>query len=179
MTGWRPLPGGAWLFAGQRFADERGESLETVDLSWPELPIRFAAVQENLVRTHEAGCARGLHYQVGEHAQAKLVTVLSGAAQFFWLPLGTNEVPAVVHSVVLPADATSLFTPADSAHGFQALEDDTTFVLRMSAPVSLPHRGEVGLLSSDLALSPARSIVERLLSERDRSAPVWSRRRLS
>jgi dTDP-4-dehydrorhamnose 3,5-epimerase len=179
VTGWQSLPGGAWLFGGEQFADPRGESLELVDLSQPDLPVRFVPVQENLVRTREAGCARGLHYQVGEYAQAKLVTVLRGTAQFFWLPLRTSQVPAVVRSAVLPAGATSLFTPADSAHGFLALEDNTAFLMRMSAPVSLPHRGEIGLLSSDLALSPARPFVERLLSERDKAAPGWLERRQS
>lgn len=172
------MPGGSWLFRGQDFADERGSSHEIFDAaSWPGNDGAFVAAQENLISTGSAGCARGLHYQVGPLAQAKLVTVLRGSAQFFWIPLADDSGAARAHSVVLAAGAVSLFTPGDCAHGFLALKDDTQFLLKMSAPTSPPHRGEVSFLSKDLAIDFEVELRRDLLSGRDSSAPNWTMRR--
>lgn len=176
--GWRSLAGGSWLLDGKTFADDRGTSRETFDLD--DAPVAslgaFAPTQENLVTTFEAGCARGLHFQIGGFAQAKLVTVLRGSAQFLWLQLDQRAAVAEVHSVILGSTAQSLFTPGNCAHGFLALEDNTQVLLKMSHPVTLAQRGEIRLLSDDLSISFARPIREELLSTRDRAAPHWSPR---
>lgn len=175
--GWEPLAGGAWRFEGKCFSDARGDSWEAFDLSIPDLPFSFVAKQENVIRTSRAGCARGLHYQLGEAAQAKLVTVVQGSAQFFWVPLGCRAERTRVYSVILPRTGASLFTPADCAHGVLALRDNTVFTLRMSEAVQLAQRGEINILSSQLSMTPACPINPELLSERDRTAPDWTARR--
>jgi dTDP-4-dehydrorhamnose 3,5-epimerase len=172
--GWRELAGGSWLFEGQRFADERGFSNETYDLTASPALIDFSVAQENLITTFEAGCARGLHYQAGQFAQAKIVTVVAGSAQFLWLALDQAHSIATVHSIVLDSPAQSLYTPDACAHGFLALEDDTVFLLRTSRSVSLSHRREIRLLSDRLVVPFERPIREDLLSHRDRNAKHWS-----
>jgi dTDP-4-dehydrorhamnose 3,5-epimerase len=174
---WRPLPGGAWLFCGKSFADQRGTSHEAVDLSNSPFRSPFTAVQENLVKTTFRGVARGLHYQVGPSAQAKLVSVVNGRAQFFWLPVQDINKHPTVRSIVLEAGATSLYTEPGCAHGFLALEAGTVFLLRMSRPVSLADRGEINLLAPDISIRFAVPLREDLLSKRDREAPSWSARR--
>lgn len=177
-TGWRPVDGGAWLFVGKCFADERGSSFETIDLSTSPAELEpFAAVQENLVLTEHAGTARGLHYQVGSSAQAKVVTVVRGAAQLFWLPLDQEAARPCVHSIILQAAAPSLYTPGNCAHGVLALEPDTAFLLKMSVAVSLKDRAEISLLARDLSIDFAVPIRTDLLSVRDRNAPSWTNRR--
>jgi dTDP-4-dehydrorhamnose 3,5-epimerase len=171
---WRPLAAGSWLFEGDSFADERGTSQEVIDLADAPPGVRDAGMaQENLVTTYEAGCARGLHYQRGAAAQAKLVTVIAGSAQFLWLALDQSTAVAQVHSIVLSSASQSLFTPAGCAHGFIALDDETRFLLKMSHPVNLAQRGEIRLLSDRLAVVLARQVREDLLSVRDRHAPHW------
>ncbi len=176
VPGWRPLPAGGWLFEGKRFADGRGASAETFDMldAPPGAPTDFTLAQENLVTTFAAGCARGLHYQHGAFAQAKLVTVLAGRAQFLWLALDQDSAIARVHSIVLSSASRSLFTPATCAHGFLALEDDTRFLLKLSRPVDVARRGAIRLVSDRLAVSFEGPLREDLLSERDRHAPHWS-----
>lgn len=180
LSEWQPLAGGAWLFHGQAFDDERGYSHEICDLtSRPDSFDGFVPLQENLIATHAAGCARGLHFQVAPYAQAKLVTVVEGRAQFFWVSLRDDSAFPRVHSLTLSAATFSLFTPADSAHGFIALEDGTQFLLKMSAPVSLAHRGEINFLAKSLAIDFVHPLREDLLSLRDRAAPEWTMRRRS
>lgn len=175
---WQPLGGGSWLFHGTTYRDERGVSDEIFDLtSWPNGLELFESVQENLVTSRYSGCARGLHYQIAPYSQAKLVTVVQGSAQFFWLPLHEKTPEIRVHSIILTAGASSLYTPENCAHGFLAIVDDTRFLLKMSSPVSSTHRGEIGFLSKSLSVSFAIPIREDLLSERDRNAPAWKMRR--
>jgi dTDP-4-dehydrorhamnose 3,5-epimerase len=162
------------LFAGKTFSDSRGSSFEIADFSiWPSQLEPFATVQENLVFSHHAGTARGLHYQRESNAQAKLVTVVHGAAQFFWMSLGARQ-KARVHSVVLRPGATSLYTPSDAAHGFLSLEPHTAFQLKVDRPVSLVDRGEINLLSKGLSIAFEVPVRRDLLSDRDRQAPQWS-----
>lgn len=176
--GWTPLAGRSWLFNGASFDDDRGTSQEVCDLSSrpPQLPS-FISVQENIVSTRLAGTLRGLHFQTSPCAQAKLVTVMRGSAQFFWVSNSEDTQLREVNSIILKADAASLFTPSDCAHGMLSLEDDTQFLLRMSAPISMAHRGEVSMLGKSLSFNFAGQFRGDLLSERDRHAPEWSMRR--
>jgi dTDP-4-dehydrorhamnose 3,5-epimerase len=176
--GWHQLAGGAWLFRGQEFDDERGHSREIFDLtSRPEGFEGFVTAQENIVATRAAGCARGMHYQVPPYAQAKVATVVKGTAQFFWVSLREKSALPQVNSIMLTAGATSLYTPADCSHGFVAVDHDTRFLLKTSAPVSLDHRGQVNFLSKSLKFDFACPIREDLLSPRDQNAPEWEMRR--
>ena len=173
------LPGGSIFFSGKTFDDARGSSIEVFDSTCksPANPAEFPLAQENIVSTRRAGTCRGLHYQVSPSAQAKLVTVSSGAAQFFWLPLDDGPEPAQVHSILLGPGPFSLFTPPDCAHGFLTLEDDTVFSLRLSERVSPDLRGEIAFedpaLKVEFAIPPDWSN----LSGRDRTAPPFVRRR--
>ena len=58
----------------QRFEDFRGWLSVPVDRS-----INFRVVQINQGFSKKAGTLRGLHFQEGEHAQAKLVSCLHGS----------------------------------------------------------------------------------------------------
>ena len=177
-AGWQPLAGGSWLFHGARFHDDRGTSEEIYDFScWPPQMDRFTVVQENVVTTQSAGTARGLHYQIPPYDQAKLVTVLRGRAQFFWLSIVNDAPAAEINSIILTADAGSLFTPGNCAHGMLSLVDDTQFLLKMSAPISMAHRGEISMHAKSLSIDLASPIRDELLSERDRHAPGWNFRR--
>lgn len=107
------------------------------------------------------------------YAQSKLVTVLRGSAQFFWLSTLEKAPGAEVNSVILNASASSLYTPGICAHGMLCLADDTQFILRMSAPISIAHRREISMLSKAMTFDFAGQFCEGLLSPRDIGAPEW------
>lgn len=171
--GWHPLPGGSWLFRGKSFADERGTSDELHDVSdWPAAIEPFLVRQENRVTTYKRGCGRGLHYQAAPFAQAKLVTVLKGSAQFFWVDAESRAPIDEVYSIVLEPGATSLFTPPHCAHGMLAAEDLTEFLMKMSQPISIGHRGELAFFDQatpEMLVVPLRY---DLLSHRDRAKVI-------
>jgi len=75
-------------------------------------------VQDNL-SVSKKGVFRGLHYQVGNFSQAKLVRVLKGSVVDFIVDLREHE-----------KNKLSLFIPPYFAHGFLSLEDDTIFTYK-------------------------------------------------
>lgn len=88
-------------------------------------------VQDNLSLSKK-GVFRGLHYQVGNFSQAKLVRVLKGSVVDFIVDLredsktyGTFE-----YFELNDRNKESLFIPPYFAHGFLSLEDDTIFTYK-------------------------------------------------
>ncbi|GAE84301.1 dTDP-4-dehydrorhamnose 3,5-epimerase [Bacteroides reticulotermitis JCM 10512] len=69
---------GVWLIEPKVFLDERGYFMESFKKEEFEAnigPVNF--VQDNESKS-AFGVLRGLHYQQGEHSQAKLVRVIQG-----------------------------------------------------------------------------------------------------
>ena len=72
-----PIPG-LIVFEPRIFHDERGYFYESYNKrTWQEAGVVADFVQDNQARSTR-GVLRGLHYQTGEMAQAKLVRVLEG-----------------------------------------------------------------------------------------------------
>jgi len=66
---------------------------------------------------------RGLHHQVGEYAQAKLITVVRGSIVDFLVDLRKGSFEQAYFFKLLPGD--QVYVPRGFAHGFLALEEDT------------------------------------------------------
>tara|TARA_R110000796_G_scaffold58413_5_gene134942 strand:- start:34078 stop:34623 length:546 start_codon:yes stop_codon:yes gene_type:complete len=85
-------------------------------------------IQDNESTSHE-GVIRGLHYQSGQFAQAKLVRVIRGSAIDVIVDIRKDSLTFGHHlSVELNCDLKNqLMIPRGFAHGFISLEDDTIF----------------------------------------------------
>ena len=69
---------GVYIIEPQVFGDERGWFMETYSrIKTPEITCDF--VQDNQSYSKEKGILRGIHFQNGDHAQAKLVRCVRGA----------------------------------------------------------------------------------------------------
>ena len=80
----------------QRFEDFRGWLSVPVDKS-----IDFRVVQIDQGFSRKAGTLRGLHFQEGEHAQAKLVSCLYGSIFNVAVDLRLGETFGHAYSAVL------------------------------------------------------------------------------
>ncbi len=81
-------------------------------------------VQDN-ISFSKKGVLRGLHFQKGEHAQAKLVSVLQGKIQDVVVDLRKDS-PTFGQHLSLELDSDSkkqLFIPKGFAHGFLTLSE--------------------------------------------------------
>lgn len=110
-------------------ADLRGWFVE----SYNEARYREAGICATFVQDNESfsrkGVARGLHWQAGAHAQAKLLRVVSGSVWDVAVDIRRASPTFGKHvAVLLDAKAKhQFFIPRGFAHGFVVLEDDTLF----------------------------------------------------
>lgn len=154
--------------------DQRGWFAETFnrgDFEAAGLPCDF--VQDNRSLSRATGTLRGLHFQIGPHAQAKLVSATKGSIFDVAVDLRRGSPTFGRHvAVTLSAElGNQLLIPEGFGHGYCTLEPDTEVfykVSRLYAPVA-----ERAVLWSDPALgvvwpAPPDEIV---ISERDASAP--------
>ncbi len=122
------LPG-VWLIEPKRHGDARGYFCETFRKDEFERHIGAVDfVQDNESRSHR-GVARGLHYQAGESAQAKLVRVSEGAVCDVVVDLRRGSATFGRHiAVELSADnGRQMFVPRGFAHGFVVVSETAMF----------------------------------------------------
>ena len=112
------------------FSDGRGRFFE----SYKKEAFNVALGQEvNFVQDNESfsskGVLRGLHFQKGKCAQAKLVRVAHGSVLDVAVDLRPNSTTYGEHfSIELSADnKKQLFVPRGFAHGFVVLSDTAVF----------------------------------------------------
>lgn len=103
------------------FEDFRGYLAVPYDQS-----ISFNVQQINQGYSRKAFTLRGLHYQEGEHAQAKLVSCLRGSIFNVAVDLRPGETFGHAYSAVLSFEnRKQMLIPRGFAHGYLTLEDDT------------------------------------------------------
>ena len=75
------------------------------------------------------GVVRGLHWQAGEHCQAKLVRVIRGAVWDVAVDIrkGSPTFGKYVSVILTGENKKQFFIPRGFAHGFVVLEDETLF----------------------------------------------------
>ena len=156
------------------FGDERGyffESFRADEFAANVAPVDF--VQDNESWSAKRGVLRGLHFQKGDRAQAKIVRVVKGSVQDVAVDIreGSPTWGRYV-SVVLSADnKRMLYIPRGFAHGFAVLEDDTVFQYKCDNYYAPEAEGAIRwddpVIGVDWMLVPD----EIILSAKDAAAP--------
>lgn len=109
--------------------DARGYFAETYnEKRYFDVGIDAHFVQDN-ESCSSRGVLRGLHWQDGEHAQAKLVRVIRGAVWDVAVDLrqGSPTFGKSVSCELTAENCRQFFIPRGFAHGFVVLEDNTLF----------------------------------------------------
>jgi len=156
------------LIIQQQFFDHRGKFLPTpTDSRW---------VQDN-ISTSKKGTFRGMHLQIGNYSQAKLVRVLAGSVidiiiDLRNLPANKNYLNVSYYYLAGFDNVNnhySLFVPKGFAHGFITLEDNTIFnylvdnpynadsdrsINYKSFPIITELFNRFGFTENDLLISP-------------------------
>ncbi len=120
------------------------------------------------------GVLRGLHYQTGEHAQAKLVRVLDGEVLDIAVDIRPNSSTyGEIVSVFLSAEnKNQLFIPRGFAHGFVVLSDTATFFYKCDNFYN--KESEAGIFYNDPELNIDWQFLEDqvLVSDKDKLLPT-------
>ena len=164
---------GLKLIEPQVFGDARGWFVEQYNAE----RYKAAGIVADFVQDNESlssqGVIRGLHWQAGEHAQAKLVRVIRGAVWDVAVDIrkGSPTYGRHVSAVLSAENRLQLYIPRGFAHGFIVLEDDTLFSYKCDN-LYCPQAYR-GMLFSDpaLAIEWPDIGVPLKLSEKDQRHP--------
>lgn len=132
----------------------------------------FEIRQINHSRTVHKGAVRGLHFQHGGYAEAKLITCVRGAIWDIAVDLRPDSATFLQwHAVTLEADdGRSFLLPKGFAHGFQALTDDAEVLYLSDADYAAAH--EAGLSVHDPRLAIEWPLPVAQLSDKDAGHPL-------
>ena len=111
------------------FKDDRGYFFESFnDKEFREKVCDTTFVQDNESRS-SYGVLRGLHFQKGEYAQAKLVRAVSGAVVDVVVDIRPESINygKYYYAYLSEENHRQFFVPRGFAHGFVALKEGTIF----------------------------------------------------
>ena len=118
---------GCFIIEPQVFVDERGYFFESFH---KEKFQQLTNIEVDFLQDNEAfsnrGVVRGLHFQKGQHAQAKLIRVVKGKVLDIAVDLRSGSKTFGKHfSIILSEEnKKQLFVPRGFAHGYAVLEDN-------------------------------------------------------
>ena len=157
------------------FHDDRGYFMESFNQNTFNQGIdqEVNFVQDNQSYSSK-GVLRGLHFQCGEHAQAKLVRVLEGEVLDVAVDLRPeSETFGQSYSILLSAEnKKQFFVPRGFAHGFIVLSEKATFFYKCDNFYNKESEG--GLIYNDPTLAIDWGIPEQelIISEKDKVLPT-------
>ena len=166
---------GCFILEPKIIKDERGYFMESFnEKTFSEgVGQKVTFVQDNQSFSTK-GVLRGLHYQTGDHAQAKLVRVLHGEVLDVAVDLRPNSPTfGQYETVFLSAEnQTQFFIPRGFAHGFLVLSETATFFYKCDNFYNKESEG--GLLFNDSTVNIDWSFPEEqlIISEKDTVLPT-------
>lgn len=158
------------------FRDSRGSFLESFNQKtfYEATDFKVDFVQDNL-STSSKGVLRGLHFQTGNYAQAKLVSVIKGSVLDVCVDIRKDSKTFGQHFSIKLEDKAKkqLFVPRGFAHGFLVLEDETIFSYKCDNYYN--KEAESGIIYNDPYLNINWGIPESelILSEKDKQLPTF------
>ena len=166
---------GCFILEPKIIQDERGYFVESYNKNvfdkGIESDVRF--VQDNQSYSSR-GVLRGLHYQTGEHAQAKLVRVLQGEVLDVAVDLRPNsKTYGQYKSVLLSAENhKQFFVPRGFAHGFLVLSQTATFFYKCDNFYNKQSEGGIIFNDQTINIDWQFPINDLLISSKDQELPT-------
>ena len=155
------------------YEDDRGYFFE----SYSKRAFDEAVTPTDFVQDNESrsvyGVIRGLHFQKGEAAQAKLVRVVRGAVWDVAVDLrcGSTTFGRWVAVELTAENRKQLFLPRGMAHGFAVLSQEAVFQYKCDNFYMPPAEGSVAWNDEQIGIRWPIAPREVILSEKDRRAP--------
>lgn len=166
---------GCYSIEPKVFNDNRGYFMESFNEKTFQdhtgLKIHF--VQDNQSFSSR-GVLRGLHYQTGEHAQSKLIRVLSGEILDVAVDLRPDSETYGQHVTILLSSENQkqFFVPRGFAHGFLVLSETATIFYKCDNFYNKESEG--GIIYNDPTLNIDWQFpdAELIISEKDAIQPT-------
>lgn len=155
------------------FGDHRGFFME----SWSQKKMEEAGLHYNFVQDNHSsstvkGTLRGIHFQRGDKAQAKLVRCVRGAVLDVVVDLRPTS-PTYKQWVAVELSAENkkqVMIPRGFGHGFVTLTDDVEFLYK--ADNYYAPEADGGIRWNDPELNIDWGVTSPILSDKDANAPL-------
>jgi dTDP-4-dehydrorhamnose 3,5-epimerase len=170
---------GLKVYQPRVFEDERGYFFE----AYHQRVFESAGIDASFVQDNQArsayGVVRGLHYQVGEFAQAKLVRVTEGEVLDVVVDIRPDS-PTYGQWFSLRLSAANkrqLFVPRGFAHGYAVLSPTAVFFYKCDNFYSKENEGGIRYDDPSIGIDWEIPEGERILSEKDKGLPLFAQHR--
>lgn len=154
------------------FGDHRGFFMESwSEHKMEEAGLHYDFVQDNHSMSSVKGTLRGIHFQKGDKAQAKLVRCVKGAVLDVAVDL-RHESPTYKQWVAVELSAENkkqLMIPRGFGHGFVTLTDEVEFLYK--ADNYYAPEADGGIRWNDPEIGVDWRIEKPILSEKDEKNP--------
>ena len=164
------------LIKTRRFSDDRGWFTESYNTArFADWGVAYDWCQDNHSLSRAAGTLRGLHFQHGAAAQAKLVRCLAGRIYDVAVDLRAAS-PTYKQWIGVELSAENgpqLLIPKGFAHGFLTLTENCEVAYKVDAYYAPESDGGVAWDDPDIGIAwpfPSR-VAAPLLSEKDAALP--------
>ena len=165
------LPG-VYIVEPQVFGDNRGFFMESwSSRSFEAAGLHYDFVQDNHSLSTVKGTLRGIHFQRGENAQAKLVRCVRGGVLDVAVDLrsGSPFYKKWVAVELTGENKRQLLIPRGFGHGFLTLTDEVEFLYKADNPYAPESDG--GIRWNDPEIGVDWGIETPILSEKDSRSP--------
>jgi len=157
--------------------DSRGYFMESFR---QDLLDDFLGYEVNFVQDNESksskGVLRGLHYQLPQSAQAKLVRVIEGKVLDVAVDIRQSSPTfgQYVSKELSSDNRHQLFIPRGFAHGFVVLSDSAIFAYKVDNYYSPAYDRGIAFDDKEIGIDWVLKSDELQLSDKDKSQPVLS-----
>ncbi len=162
------------ILVPKRHGDHRGFFSETWSRKQlASIGIDADFVQDNHSMSAKPGVVRGLHYQIGATAQAKLVRVVKGKILDVAVDIrrGSPTFGQWVGDVLSAENWKQIYVPVGFAHGFAVLEPDTEVIYKVTTYYSPADERGILWNDPDLKINWTLPDAQVILSEKDKQNP--------
>jgi len=166
---------GCYIIEPKIFTDERGYFMESFNEQTFQKAIGHQVhfVQDNQSFSSK-GVLRGLHYQTGEHAQAKLVRVLDGEVLDVAVDIRPNSPTFGQYEAVILSgeNQRQFFVPRGFAHGFLVLSETATFFYKCDNFYNKESEGGIAYDDKTINVDWNFPVEKLIISEKDTVQPT-------
>ncbi len=171
-----------WIIEPDVFEDERGYFYEGFNSKKFKnaTGFEFDVKQINQSRSSK-GVLRGLHFQSGEKAQAKLISCIEGEVLDVAVDLRKDSPTFCEYSLIrLSAhNKKHFYIPKGMAHGFLVLTDHAKLMYQTDELYSAEHDSGIMYDDPDLNISWGIPEEEIILSKKDQNLPTLKQSKLN
>ena len=161
---------GCFLLRPKVYNDSRGSFFESFN---QEIFNNLIGKKINFVQDNQSfstkGVLRGLHFQQGDFAQAKLVRVVKGSVLDVAIDLRYNSPTFGKHFSIELSEINNLqfFIPREFAHGFVVLSDEAIFQYKCDNYYNKESEGGIIYNDSNLKIDWKVAKENLIISEKD------------